>query len=110
MLTLGSVWSLCPACFGLEDNRLTSECLTHKSNSGGVLAPFSVSLAMKTSTPALLCPLEPGAKLPDNRQLYIPIPQRLMKPFPSTNGCGFPGQMSAQPPEIAGCVTPWFGF
>lgn len=74
------------------------------SNSGGVLAPFSVSLATKT------CVLEPSEKRADNRQLYIPVPQRLMRPFPSTNGCGFPGQMSAQAPKIAACVTPWFGF
>lgn len=74
-----------------------------QSNSGGVLA-FSVSLAGTTS--ALLCVLEPSEKLPDNRQLYIPAPQRLMRPFPSTNGCGL--QMWAQPPKIAGGVTPWF--
>lgn len=34
------------------------------------MAPFPVSLAMKTSTPALLRPLEPAAELPEQTALY----------------------------------------
>lgn len=59
------------------------------------------------------CVTEHNTTPPDSDgQLYMPIPQRLMRPFPSTKGevrlIGFPGQMLSQLTKIASYITHWF--